>query len=31
VTHAVHALEYPRYRHHAITADREAIKVIATA
>jgi Xaa-Pro dipeptidase len=26
--HGLASLEYPRYRHHAITADREAIKVI---
>lgn len=26
--HGLASLEYPRYRHHAIAADREAIKVI---
>ena len=26
--HGLASLEYPRYRHHAITTDREAIKVV---
>ena len=26
--HGLASLEYPRYRHHAIAADREAVKVI---
>ena len=26
--HGLASLEYPRYRHHAIAADREAIKVV---
>lgn len=27
-SHGLASLEYPRYRHHAIAADREAIKVV---
>jgi Xaa-Pro aminopeptidase len=29
--HGLASLEYPRYRHHAIAADREAVKVIGDA